>query len=347
MYPLSDGAFAARNQWYIAAWSQDISREPMERWILNEPVAFYRKEDGTAVAVAGRCPHDNIECGYHGITFGPDGNCVKIPTQDAIPNVCRIAAYPLVETWKWVWIWMGDPALADPALIPDHDAIKINDPDFQVDGNVYHPVPGRYMLMHDNLLDLSHVAALHKTTIASDGLPEAVEASETGDNWLESTRHLKEVGCPPFFSALFGYNGRVDRTLVLRAHLPCLHAGYDRFVKAESAGESAGEELGTVWVYHAITPATEHTAHYFFAMGRNFAQSDEGFGTVMMDAIGVTLEEDMLATREVERMLDALGQTPQEILIKSDAHCVKGRRMFDKMIRAEQSGEGNILEAAE
>jgi phenylpropionate dioxygenase-like ring-hydroxylating dioxygenase large terminal subunit len=52
MYPLSEGMFAPRKQWYIAAWSTEIQRSPMERWILNEPVAFYRKEDGTSERAA-------------------------------------------------------------------------------------------------------------------------------------------------------------------------------------------------------------------------------------------------------------------------------------------------------
>ena len=54
MYPLAEGLFAPRNQWYIAAWSHEVTRQPMERWILNLPVAFYRTEGGEAVAGAVR-----------------------------------------------------------------------------------------------------------------------------------------------------------------------------------------------------------------------------------------------------------------------------------------------------
>jgi len=57
MYPLSEGLFAPQDQWYIAAWSDEVSREPIERWILDEPVAFYRLHDGSAIAIGDRCPH--------------------------------------------------------------------------------------------------------------------------------------------------------------------------------------------------------------------------------------------------------------------------------------------------
>lgn len=347
MYPLAEGLYAPRNQWYVAAWSTEIGEQPIERWFLNEPVALYRKSDGAPVALGGRCPHrhfplgkslvigDNVHCGYHGLTFGPDGACVDIPTQDMIPSSCRVKAYPLIEQWKWIWIWMGDPALADPALIPDHDEIKINDPSTKVEFGSYHPVPGRYMLMNDNLLDLSHVSALHRTTIASDGLSQATEKSTNGNGWIESERQLKEVNCPPYFSALFNYSGKVDRSIIMRSYLPALHVGEDHFVKAESAGAEAGEKLGSVWVYHAVTPGTRNTAHYFFGLGRNFAQENDSFGRGMMEAIEVTLEEDMLATREVERMLSSLDRVPDELLIRSDAHCIKGRRMMEQMIRSE------------
>ena len=38
MYPLDDGLFAPRNQWHVAAWSSEVTREPIERTILDEPI---------------------------------------------------------------------------------------------------------------------------------------------------------------------------------------------------------------------------------------------------------------------------------------------------------------------
>jgi phenylpropionate dioxygenase-like ring-hydroxylating dioxygenase large terminal subunit len=127
VYPLLEGLTVARNQWYIAAWSVEVTRKPMERWLLNEPVVFYRAEGGEPVAVSGRCPHrgfplgksrvigEDVQCSYHGLIFRPDGSCTS---QNAIPVACRIKSYSIVEKWKWIWIWMGDTAKADHSLIP-------------------------------------------------------------------------------------------------------------------------------------------------------------------------------------------------------------------------------------
>ncbi len=40
--------------WYVAAWGEEITRAPMRRVLLEEPVVFYRQADGTPVALADR-----------------------------------------------------------------------------------------------------------------------------------------------------------------------------------------------------------------------------------------------------------------------------------------------------
>jgi phenylpropionate dioxygenase-like ring-hydroxylating dioxygenase large terminal subunit len=348
MYPLSEGMFAPRNQWYIAAWGKDVTRTPMERWILNQPVAFYRTENGEAVAVGGRCPHrhfplgkgrlvgDNLECLYHGITFDRTGKCVKIPTQAQIPAVCKIPSYPLVERWEWLWIWPGDPDKADPALIPDHHELGLLDPNYAATGGVYYPVPGRYTLMHDNLLDLSHLGFLHKSTIASDGIAEAEEICDEGTGWLRSTRKMPNVSCPPIFAQFLNHSGPVDRAFGMKWHLPSLHAGFDNFHEV-SKTPCAGKLIGAIKVFHAITPGKLHDAHYFFGIARTFARDDASIGEAFINGLRVTLEEDMLATREIETQIAAHASLPQEILVRGDAHCVRGRRLLEGLIKSELS----------
>src|SRR2546423_7561339 len=120
-----------RNSWYVAARSAEVARKPLARILLNEPVALYRKEDGTPVALEDRCCHrqlplsmgklegDDLRCGYHGLKFAPSGQCIEIPGQASIPPQARVRAYPLVERYRWLWIWMGAPERADPKLIPN------------------------------------------------------------------------------------------------------------------------------------------------------------------------------------------------------------------------------------
>ncbi len=287
------------------------------------------------MALDGRCPHrhfplgksrvvgDNIECGYHGITFAPDGSCVRVPSQKSIPQSCHVRSYTLVERWQWVWIWMGDPMRMDESLIPDHDALNLMSPEFQVDGDSYREVPGRYMLMHDNLFDLTHFAYLHRTSIGSGDFASAKETRSSGETWVSSHFDFSDIECPPFYAEVFGYSGRIDREFGMKAYLPCLHAGYDRFYRP-GANDKKSRLLGAVNVYHAITPSTNRTAHYFFAMGRTFKLDDAAFGRQLMSGIEGVILEDMQATREIESLIGNLSTEPKDLLLKADTNCVLG-----------------------
>ena len=115
--------------WYVAAWSRDIGRQLTARTILKEKVVLYRQETGHVVALEDACPHrklplsmgrlqgDNVECGYHGMTFDCNGSCVAAPTQGAIPPHAKVRSYPVEERWGFVWIWMGNADKADSSSI--------------------------------------------------------------------------------------------------------------------------------------------------------------------------------------------------------------------------------------
>ena len=162
------------NAWYVAAWSTEVTREPIRRTICELPIVLYRKENGETAALIDRCAHrgyplsagrlvgDAIECGYHGFTFGCDGVCTRVPAQSSIPARAVVRAFPLLEKDGWIWVWTGDPAKADPASVPDTH--WMNDPEW---ATVTHSVPFacRADLIHDNLLDLTHEPLILKTTL--------------------------------------------------------------------------------------------------------------------------------------------------------------------------------------
>lgn len=352
MYPLSDGLFAAKNQWYIAAWSNEVSREPMERWILEEPIALYRKENGEAVALQGRCPHrgfplgksrvagDNIQCGYHGITFQPDGNCAGIPTQLAIPQACKVKSYPLVEQWKWLWIWMGDPTLADTRLIPTEEELGVSANEHLMAIGGYTLVSGRYMLLHDNLFDLTHIGYLHMPNIgAGGGEQNTVPAIETGENWISSLYTQRDVNIPQYFSEMLKYTGKVDRIQGLKLFLPCLHVGGTQIFLPRNEDGTQGKPLGSLRVLHGITPATHHSAHYFFASGQSWSDDPAVSRQIFDNNRRTTGTEDVMATEYIEQMIQKNGGRLSEVLVKADVVCMTGRRMFEKIIRAEMRPE--------
>ena len=348
MYPFKKGSFALKNAWYVAAFNHEVNRELLSRYIVNELIVLYRKENGDAVAVAGRCPHrhfplgasklvkDNIICGYHGIAFGPDGECTDIPTQDFVPQNCKIKSYPLVEHGLWLWIWVGDPNLADESLLPTLDEfgfkegeLGFNDPDMEFQAGPYIEVQGRYQLLNDNLLDLSHLAYLHGTSIGGIENATAEEIREEREGFLSSKRIMTKVDPQPMMT---NFSGKIDRVSVMNSYLPGFHAGgEDAFINSEHPTR-AGEQLIKGRVFHAVTPGLHDTTNYFFAAG---LPKDEDVG-LMIESLKSVLAEDIFATEEIEKILKNSGENlPQEVLLKSDAHAVRGRRMLQKMMDSE------------
>src|SRR5689334_16129144 len=119
------------NAWYAAGWDAEIKHALLPRTICGKHVVMYRKADGQVAALEDACWHrlvplskgrlegDTVVCGYHGLKYNAQGRCTFMPSQETInPSAC-VRAYPVVERHRFIWLWMGDPALADPALVPD------------------------------------------------------------------------------------------------------------------------------------------------------------------------------------------------------------------------------------
>lgn len=344
MYPFKEGCFAPRNAWYVAAFVEEVTRDLLERWILNEPVVMYRTEGGEAVALDGRCPHrhfplgksclkgDEIQCGYHGIRFGPDGQCISIPSQLTVPKAYKVKKYPLVEHGLWLFIWPGDPDLADTSLLPDLDATGFTNPDFRFQPFYSLEVDGRYQLLNDNLLDLTHLAFLHGSSIGNEENASEPEVREELENCFKSRRYMKDVAIMPSQRGQFDYDGPVNRVAGMDYYFPGFHAGIDELSIPDNQGERSGEKLTQHRVFHAVTPGKKHTTNYLFAMGGVF--TDEEFARTKEFLVPV-IEEDAMATREIENMLSNLGYYPDEFMLKSDVGTVLGRRKLQEMMDAE------------
>ena len=220
-----------KNYWYVGAYGHEVGRTLLARTILNEKIVFYRTEDGTSVAMENRCCHrraplshgkligDELECGYHGLTYDPSGACVRIPGQTKIPERARVRTYPVAERWQWVWIWMGDPALADPSLIPDHLYRFNEDPEWTAVGGYLH-VKAHYQLLVDNLMDLSHETFLHAKTIGTVHVAETpLTKVERDDAGVTVTRWMLDRPPPPIYDRSGGFSERgetVDRWQIIR-----------------------------------------------------------------------------------------------------------------------------------
>jgi phenylpropionate dioxygenase-like ring-hydroxylating dioxygenase large terminal subunit len=120
-----------RNAWYPAIWSKDLVDRPIGRTFLNEKVVLFRNCNGQVGALQDRCCHraaplskgaiegEYLRCGYHGLKYKVNGQCVSVPGQRNLPPGAKVNSYPVVEKWNIAWIWMGNPSRTDVSKIPD------------------------------------------------------------------------------------------------------------------------------------------------------------------------------------------------------------------------------------
>jgi len=337
-----------RNCWYVAAWDREVVRRPLARTFLNEPVVLYRKEDGTPVALEDRCCHrnlplsmgrlegDDLRCGYHGLRFDASGECVEVPGQERIPPGARVRSYPLIERYNWVWIWMGNPGFADPAMIPnwwwaDHPDWAWTRPDMI-------SVKCNYQLITDNVLDVTHLAYVHASSIGSGAITEFPVITEREERLVRMKRWIIDRPAPPMYQAAGQFSGNVDRWQIVEHIPPCFSVNFAGCADTGTGapeGRRDGKRIDLM-ALNAPTPETERTTHYFFGFVRGFGLDDPALERIFAVDFVKVFREDVFILEAQQRMYDLKPDAPR-VNIAVDAAPMAARRMLEALIAAEKA----------
>ena len=337
-----------KNCWYLAAWSDEVMTAPFARTILNEPVLIYRTEDGSAVALSDRCPHrfaplhlgqvreDRIQCPYHGLQFDREGKCVFNPQADGGTPAAKLKAYPLIEAYGGLWIWMGDPALADPAALPDLFHLRPGAGYSQT--TLYVHARANYELMSDNILDLSHVPFVHRATFNADESNAAVKPRVRQEgtrvyyerSWSNEQPH-------PLFGPLFEVDERVDVWSDVIWDPPGLMTHVFGLTPTGTPREGA-RELRNL---HIMTPETDRSTHYFWVAARSFRVAEPELDKRSRDVAKRAFDgEDKPMIEAQQAMLgDQDFWSMKPLILGGDAAGVLARRLLGKLIAKETAAE--------
>jgi vanillate O-demethylase monooxygenase subunit len=282
---------------------------------------------------------DQIQCPYHGIRYDGDGRCTFMPAQETINPSASVTSFPVVERHRYVWVWPGDPAKADPDLVPD---IHWNeDPEWAGDGKTIH-LNCDYRLVLDNLMDLTHEEFVHSSSLGSEAISVAGFDSSHTDRTATVSRWMRGIDTPPFWARNLrdrfpDYSGKVDRWQIITFEAPSTIT-IDVGVAKAGTGAPEGDRSQGVngYVLNTITPAEDATCHYFWAFARNYCLGDQSITTRHREGVARVFQED-------ERMLEA----QQRAMIANpdydfynlniDAGTMWVRRILQRMIDAEAS----------
>ncbi|MBS0318211.1 MAG: aromatic ring-hydroxylating dioxygenase subunit alpha [Proteobacteria bacterium] len=338
-----------RNCWYAAALSREIPTEDLfSRKLLDTNVLFYRKADGTPVAMQDRCPHrflplslgtrqgDQVVCKYHALRFDCDGQCTHNPHgKGLIPSAARVRSYPLLEKYGFVWIWMSDRP-ADPSLLPDFS--PLNEAPATSLAHTYMPMKAHYELIVDNVMDLSHIDHVHGEIITTRGqLTPLIPPVKESNNTVNARWEWKQT--PPM--------------MILANFLPDPQAEARMFFDITwSAPANIQLDVGAIqgdgrldlkdsvgqYDLHTCTPASKDETHYFFATRRNHIVDDGAFNEMkikLMHEAFVTEDGPIIeAVHQEMGTSDFFALNP--VLLSNDVAPVRVRRLLARLIAEEQ-----------
>jgi phenylpropionate dioxygenase-like ring-hydroxylating dioxygenase large terminal subunit len=350
--PVPDEAKGSRyllNCWYLAAWAHEFETTGMvARTICDTKIVLF-KTGNEITALHDMCSHrfaplsrgklvdGGVQCLYHGLRFGPDGRCAHNP-HGGISPAMQVRHYPTIRAFRGVWIWLGDPALADVALLPDLRCLDEELP-ARSDRGAYTHGGANYMLFIDNILDPTHVDYLHYSSTGGgsvEGAPQTVtdEGPAIKLTWVKPNQRLMPMELKLGNISLDGFSEDtpIDRHGESVWFPPCTLRTKVGFGK--HGGPPGVAHVGV----HIMTPETAETTHYFWVFTRGMVHPEddafhERFNAARAD---VFRDEDDSILEAIQRnMAGREFFSLHPTLFPTDQAAIRFRRKLAAMIKAE------------
>lgn len=347
------------NAWYVAAWTHELAPDAIAaRTIIDRPLALYRTSAGKVVALEDRCCHrfaplslgriegDDLRCMYHGLKFAPDGRCIEIPGQKLIPQSACVRRYPAEVRGSWIWVWMGDPAMADAAAIPA--VVALDDPSWRLRSGQLDYI-AHYLLIDDNLLDLSHLSFAHEKTLGLD-MPQWADERPNLQPLERGLRFERWIRNHPPRGFMKKLGERVDVWNAYDFLFPGLFLQRTGFYPVGTAQESGGkvptaEPLFFRLDEQAVTPVSARASRYFYSVGARAEDLDDDKVERLYGVTTTAFHEDK---RLIEAQQQTIDREPQRRMLPTslDAGPTQFRRMVEGWLAAEAAPARGVRSAS-
>lgn len=330
------------DQWYVAALGWELKDRPIARTLLGHAVVLFRTQEGQIAALEDRCCHRalplsqgtldacGIRCGYHGLLFNSQGQCIEIPGQTKIPGKARVEAFTVRERDQIVWIWFASEPGVEPTTEPPAYDVHSSG-QYLFEGDVYH-YDAPYQLIHDNLLDLSHLGYVHLHTIGGDAKTHmnAKMIVESEGDTVRVVRHMLDSIPPPTYVAAYPFSGRVDRWQEIEFHVNHLRiwtGALDAGTEPVDSKDRGGFHMRG---FHGVTPETDSSSHYFWTIATNPKSDPEVVKQKVVEQTRLTFDEDKVV---IEAQYQNMCRFPNRgmVDIHVDVGANRARRIVDRL----------------
>ncbi len=162
--------------WFALIPSSALKRDRIKKIkLFDREIILFKSGDGETFALDNRCAHlgadlslgcisgRTIQCAFHHWTYDGEGQCLKIPSQSAIPDSAKVFSYPVQEKYGYVWIFNGRKPTFPVPYFADEKTQPVC---------VFH-LPQMTFHCHPNIctvngLDIEHMRCLHHMKFLQD-----------------------------------------------------------------------------------------------------------------------------------------------------------------------------------
>lgn len=346
-----------RNAWYVAGFSDEFPVDKLQGQVIAcKPIVLWRGRSGKVVAFDNRCVHKRmpisegrirengeLECAYHGICYNEAGACTSIPShpEGPIPEQAKLRAFPIIEQDGLVWVWPGNAEVSTgvrPPRVPE-----IADKDGDSIGGKPTAVPANYLLLIENLLDITHFYPLHDGNVGdieNSKIPiEMEEGTVDGNQFIRTVRKTTNYKQPPFLVDWFGFQ------VVDRLHTHCMMSPAITRVEMRVAppGQLGTEAEKAYVLFHTHTPVdeTNHVWRWRATSKRSHRSGGNPSISVarrMMENFDSVAAQDLWALEKQQQMFAFPDDGYSELYLKPDKALRRARQIFSALERAEEVG---------
>lgn len=346
-------------QWYVAGLKEEFGDELQEIVIADRSLVKYRTSKGEPVLLQNRCAHrsfplskswregDDIRCRYHGAKYNSDGELIEIPSQNMCPKQ-GVKKYAVREHGPFVWVWLA-PGEPDESALPE---LPFASDDFTVVTGKF-DVKGNLMFMAENLCDLSHIPYMHRDTLGYP--PEFAKTTLDITKQENSLKFVREVKGnyyhqTAFFSAGTGERiGKHDYTVTSKGYFKSTAWNYAHILltldsETASKDDDVQENYNAI-ISHFLTPETDSTCHYYWALARDYDQDDEEVSKALVDTTVAGFIEDVETTADLQELVDT-DKTPfTELMFGGDKLSTMMRKIVKRLADEEAELYADTTEA--
>lgn len=350
---------APKDCWYVVGISDDFKKGTLHgQKVCNRPIVIWRTDEGEILAFDDRCAHKRfplskgrlmddgtLECAYHGMRYDVTGHAVIIPSHPSGPisPKAKLKPFPVIEQDGLVWLWPGDPGKSGQCSPPKTP--EIGDSDWETVIGDPMETPANFMLLIENLLDITHFYPLHDGNIGdleNSKIPiELEEGEEDGNRYVRTVRKVENYDQPPYLADWFHYE------VVDRLHTHCMQSpGMTRVVmrnappgKLGSGLKNGSVERGYVLI-HSHTPVDDRNhiwRWYLSAPTDHMSKGDPSMQAAHRAAsmFPDVVAQDHFALEQQQAMMDYPDEGYQEVFLTPDKGLRRARQIVQEMLREE------------